>query len=93
MSDGKWPVEKAVEWYQTQPWLRGCNFIPSTAINQLEMWQAETFDLETIYSWEDHYPNGREPPLWFHDILRPDGTPYRQEEKALIQEITRGDWL
>lgn len=48
MSDGKWPVEKAFEWYQTQPWLRGCNFIPSTAINQLEMWQAETFDLETI---------------------------------------------
>lgn len=48
MIDGKWPVEKAVAWYQTQPWLRGCNFIPSTAINQLEMWQAETFDLETI---------------------------------------------
>ena len=48
MHDKKWPVEKAVAWYQTQPWLRGCNFIPSTAINQLEMWQAETFDLETI---------------------------------------------
>jgi hypothetical protein len=28
--------------------LVGCNFIPSTAINQLEMWQAETFDPETI---------------------------------------------
>ena len=48
MTDGKWPVEKAVAWYQTQPWLRGCNFIPSTAINQLEMWQADTFDLATI---------------------------------------------
>jgi hypothetical protein len=48
MTDGKWSVEKAQEWYRAQPWLRGCNFIPSTAINQLEMWQAETFDLETI---------------------------------------------
>ena len=48
MTDGRWPVEKAVQWYETQPWLRGCNFIPSTAINQLEMWQAETFDPETI---------------------------------------------
>ena len=48
MTDRKWSVEKAVAWYQTQPWLRGCNFIPSTAINQLEMWQAESFDLETI---------------------------------------------
>jgi hypothetical protein len=26
----------------------GCNFIPSTAINQLEMWQAESFDTATI---------------------------------------------
>ena len=48
MTIEKWSVKKASEWYQTQPWLRGCNFIPSTAINQLEMWQAETFDLETI---------------------------------------------
>jgi endo-1,4-beta-mannosidase len=26
----------------------GCNFIPSSAINQLEMWQKETFDTATI---------------------------------------------
>lgn len=28
--------------------MAGCNFIPSTAVNQLEMWQADTFDLATI---------------------------------------------
>lgn len=44
----RWSVEKANRWYQEQPWLVGCNFIPSTAVNQLEMWQAETFDPETI---------------------------------------------
>ncbi len=43
-----WSREKANEWYQAQPWLVGCNFIPSTAINQLEMWQADTFDAFTI---------------------------------------------
>lgn len=43
-----WPKEKANEWYRQQPWLTGCNFLPSTAINQLEMWQAETFDTATI---------------------------------------------
>ena len=48
MTDQKWSVEKAQDWYQTQPWLRGCNFIPSTAINQLEILQAESFDLDTI---------------------------------------------
>jgi hypothetical protein len=44
----RWSAEKANAWYKTQPWLVGCNFIPSTAINQLEMWQADTFDTETI---------------------------------------------
>jgi hypothetical protein len=44
----KWSKEQANEWYKKTGWLRGCNFIPSTAINQLEMWQQETFDAETI---------------------------------------------
>lgn len=43
-----WPAEKAKAWYASQPWLVGANFAPSTAINQLEMWQADTFDPETI---------------------------------------------
>lgn len=54
-------------------------------------WGLVAGKTQTMYSWEDYYPNGQEPPLWFHDILRPDGTPYSQEEKALIQEITFGD--
>lgn len=44
----RWSAEKANEWYAQQPWLVGANFAPSTAINQLEMWQAETFDPKTI---------------------------------------------
>jgi hypothetical protein len=43
-----WTKSEASHWYATQGWIRGCNFIPSTAINQLEMWQAETFDTATI---------------------------------------------
>jgi hypothetical protein len=44
----RWSTEKANHWYARQPWLVGCNFIPSSAINQLEMWQAGTFDPVTI---------------------------------------------
>lgn len=44
----RWTPEQANEWYRKLPWLVGCDFIPSTAINQLEMWQADTFDLATI---------------------------------------------
>ena len=43
-----WTKEKSNEWYSKQPWLVGANFLPSTAINQMEMWQAETFDTATI---------------------------------------------
>jgi hypothetical protein len=43
-----WPKEKANAWYATKGWLRGCDFIPSTAINQLEMWQEASFDPITI---------------------------------------------
>src|SRR5574340_1403913 len=43
-----WSRQKANEWYSTKGWLRGSNFIPSTAVNQLEMWQKETFDTATI---------------------------------------------
>jgi hypothetical protein len=44
----RWTAEQAKQWYEQQPWLVGCNFLPSTAINQLEMWQAETWDPNTI---------------------------------------------
>jgi hypothetical protein len=43
-----WSKEKAGEWYSRQGWLVGANFLPSTAINQLEMWQTESFDPVTI---------------------------------------------
>ncbi len=44
----RWSEEKANEWYDHHVWMVGCNFIPSTAINQLEMWQADSFDPTTI---------------------------------------------
>jgi hypothetical protein len=44
----RWPVEKANQWYAAHPWLVGCNFLPSTAVNDVEMWQKESFDAKTI---------------------------------------------
>ena len=45
---GRWSEAKANDWYAKQPWLVGSNYIPATAINELEMWQADTFDPRTI---------------------------------------------
>lgn len=44
----KWTADEANTWYGKQGWLVGADFLPSTAINQLEMWQAETYDPFTI---------------------------------------------
>ena len=41
---GRWPEARASQWYNAQPWLVGANYTPASAINQLEMWQADTFD-------------------------------------------------
>jgi len=43
-----WSKQKANAWYSEQPWLSGCNFQPSSAINQIEMWQPASFDAATI---------------------------------------------
>ena len=51
-----WSKEKANQWYAKQPFLTGADFLPSTAINQLEMWQADSFDTATInreLGWAD----------------------------------------
>ena len=47
-SRARWSVEQAAAWRRRTPWLLGANFVPSTASNQLEMWQADTFDPVTI---------------------------------------------
>lgn len=44
----RWPVERANSWYQAQGWLVGANYITSSAVNQLEMFQANTFDPRRI---------------------------------------------
>jgi hypothetical protein len=44
----RWTEQKANEWYGKEPFLVGSNFNPATAINELEMWQADTFDPQRI---------------------------------------------
>ncbi|KAL6077839.1 1,4-beta-xylanase [Balamuthia mandrillaris] len=43
-----WSVRKAQQWAEKTGWLVGCNYIPSTALNQLEMFQKATWDPLTI---------------------------------------------
>jgi Cellulase (glycosyl hydrolase family 5) len=40
----RWTEAHANAWYDQQPWLVGANYVPSDAINELEMFQAATFN-------------------------------------------------
>lgn len=54
--DTRWTVIKASRWYDSQPWLSGCNYIPSNAINQIEMWSSGTWSpelIDTELSWAE----------------------------------------
>ena len=44
----RWTEGRAAQWYAAQPWLVGANYSPASAINQIEMWQADTFDAAAI---------------------------------------------
>lgn len=79
----RWSADKAQRWYEDQPWLVGANFVPSTAINQLEMWQADTFDPETIdrelgWAGDIGFNTMR---VFLHDLL------WSQDAQGFLQRI------
>jgi hypothetical protein len=81
----RWTPERANRWYADQPWLVGCNYIPSTAINQLEMWQPDTFDPVTInreLGWA-HNIGFNTMRVFLHDI------PWRADSTGFLQRIDR----
>jgi hypothetical protein len=52
----RWTEKEANDWYAKQPWLVGSNYIPADAINELEMWQEESFDPQRIdleFGWAE----------------------------------------
>ncbi|MCC7526437.1 MAG: cellulase family glycosylhydrolase [Chitinophagaceae bacterium] len=78
-----WTKEQAKNWYTAQGWLVGCDFLPSSAINQLEMWQAATFDTATInreLGWAASLGMNTVR-VYLHDLL------FLQDEKGFLQRI------
>jgi hypothetical protein len=81
----QWSQEKAWQWYNKQPWLVGCNFTTSTAINQLEMWQESTFDPQTIdreLKWASDI-GFNVIRVYLHDL------PWQQDSEGFIKRIDK----
>jgi hypothetical protein len=70
---------------------RGCFFETNLPVFHREgvgcvNWGLVAGKTNTIYAWDT--PLSAEPEVWFHDIFRKDGTPYREEEVAFIRKWT-----
>ena len=46
--EGQWSIEKINAWYADVGIIKGCNYLPATAVNDIDMWQESSFDPETI---------------------------------------------
>ena len=44
----RWSCRDVAEWYAALAPVRGCNYLPRTAVNSTEMWQAESHDSATM---------------------------------------------
>jgi hypothetical protein len=81
----RWTEAQANDWYAKQPWPVGADFLPSTAINELEMWQADTFDEATIdreLGWAEA-AGMNTMRVFLHNLLR------EQDAKGFQQRIDR----
>jgi hypothetical protein len=79
----RWSEATANAWYAKQPWLVGSNYIPSTAINELEMWQADSFDPKRIdveLGWAESIGLNTMR-VFLHDL------PWRQDSEAFRKRI------
>jgi hypothetical protein len=81
----RWSAEKAQDWYAHQPWLTGANYIPADAINQLEMWQADTFDpaeIDRELGWAEKFRMNTMR-VFLHDLA------WKQDPAGFKQRIDR----
>jgi hypothetical protein len=103
--EGPQQLEKRIRWLQrynrpvwcTEYMARGNQSTFQSSLPVLRQYKVAAFNwgfvagkTNTIYawdSWKKPYPG--EPPIWFHDIFRPDGKPYQAREVAFIKEMTK----
>jgi len=85
----RWTNADAKSWSSHQPWLTGGNFLPSNAINQLEMWQADTFDPTTIdreLGWAEGI-GMKTMRVFLHDLLWKQDAPGMQKRMDVFLTI------
>jgi hypothetical protein len=88
----RWSEQQANTWYAGQRWLVGSNYVPRSAINQLEMWQEETFDpaeIEQELTWAEELGMNTMR-VFLHDLLwQQDSTGFRRRIDQFLEIAAR----
>jgi len=80
----RWTPAQAESWYAKQEWLVGANYTTSNAINQLEMFQADTFDPEAIdreLGWAHEQFGMNTMRVYLHDLL------WQQDPQGFLKRV------
>src|SRR5215468_9800890 len=81
----RWSEQQARDWYAKQGWLVGSNYLPATASNELEMWQAETIDhtrIDVELGWAEAIGLNTMR-VFLHDLV------WQKDAKGLTQRIDK----
>ena len=79
-----WSQAEAKSWYEQQPWLVGATYTTSNAINQLEMFQAESFDpvaIDRELGWAREKFGMNTMRVYLHDLL------WKQDQKGFLKRL------
>lgn len=82
-ADAPWTASRARAWGRAQGWLAGANYVPASATNELEMWQAATFDpvrIDRELGWAEGLGMNTMR-VFLHDLL------WQQDPQAFLQRI------
>ncbi len=88
----RWDEKMVNKWYSTQPWFVGSNYITSDAINQIEMWQGDTFDppqIDRELGWAQNIGMNTMR-VFLHDLVwQQDAKGYQQRIDAFLKIANR----
>jgi len=88
----RWTEQRANAWYAAQPWLVGSNYVPQSAINQLEMWQQATFnpaEIDRELGWAEALGMNTMR-VFLHDLLwQQDSIGFRKRIDQFLQIAAR----
>jgi hypothetical protein len=84
----RWSTQRAQQWYAAQPWILGSDYVPYDAVNELEMWQAPTFDPKRIdveLGWAQGLGMNTMR-VFLHDLLwRQDPSGFKQRIRTFLR--------